>query len=641
MNDQSDITVSKDSSLTILTATREYMRQAKDAKATRQKKNDQNTDLYLGNQDFSHKTAGQSAEFLPLLPIAVERISAFVKRALVDFGDWFSVDVADNQVLTDNQVREIILSQLNTRSRVDATGLDFATMISDAVKTGILQSLMVFKVYGKHYYSKKFQVERGESIVKTEAGPVRKLDYTVSEKEKKEWCLCIDLVNPDDYFTDPTGRGLFKIHRVRRDLHEVVAMCDTDNPIYDLDVVEQILGDFAETDRAYREAHKANQDMATPPDFRKEVVIDECWGNILDEDGNVVHENVVWAVANEKYLIRKPEPNPWWHGHSPFIETPLIRVPFSTWHKALADLAGPLNIAANELFGLMLDGAFTAVHGIKQIRMDYVERPEDLSGGIAPGQTIVIKAETPPGLKVIERVDQGSVPQDAMAMYGVLVDQFQTSMQTNDVQMGQIPNKEVRATEIVQAENSTNGFFDGIVRDIETHGISRVLWLAWMVIIQEMDDMPLRHIKNPGTRAALNQLATMTAQERFVLLANDISFEVRGLSGTMQRSKDFQKFMGLMSSVSTMPMLMQAFFNKYSPEKALEQLFKYLNFNPSSMEMTQEERATMQQRMEQMQQMSQVAGGGTSGRGEAGGASEEAQINKSMDAKQSFAGGVA
>jgi hypothetical protein len=624
--------------MTVIKVTEEYRKQAEQARKDRERRNIENNNIYLGKQDWSHKLAGQSAEFLPMVPIAVEQIAAFIKRALVDYGDWFSVDMADNPALTDDQAREIILSQLNTLNRVDGACQNFPTLISDGIKVGLLNALVVFKVYGKHCTHRTFHIERAEEILETASGPISVPKYTVSQKEKTEWHLAIDLIRPDDYYPDPTGRGLFEIHRVRRDLHEVEALAEGDNPIYDKDVVSKIKSDFAETDRLIREAEQMNQEVTTPPTFRKEVVIDEVWGTILDEDGHVLKKNAVWAIANEKYLIRKPEDNPWWHGQSPFVAAPLVRVPFSVWHKALADLATPLNIAANELFSLMLDGAFESVHGIKQLRTDYVEHPEDLSGGIPPGTTIPVKQELPFGGKVLERVDEGEVPADAINMFSILERQFQASMQTNDIRMGNLPSKQVRATEIIQAEQNLTSFFDGMIRDVEDGLIAPLLWKVWMVIVQEMDDLPGKYIKNESTRRALEELAFLRPEERYVVLANSVSFAVRGLSGTLQRAKDFQKFMALLTAVSGSPMLLQTFFTKYSPDKALRMLFKWINLNPETLKMDNEEMAQLNQRMAQLPLFAQATGSGSVGRAEAGGGMES-EINQTSNPLTGLAGG--
>ena len=84
----------------------------------------------------------------------------------------------------------------------------FSTIVSDAVKVALLKGLIILKVHGGFMTRRKFEFER------TSEGPRVRTDET------KEWKLRVDLVRIEDYYPDPTGAGLYEIHRVERDLHE-------------------------------------------------------------------------------------------------------------------------------------------------------------------------------------------------------------------------------------------------------------------------------------------------------------------------------------------------------------------------------------------------------------------------------------
>ena len=174
------------------------------------------------------------------------------------------------------------------------------------------------------------------------------------------WRPRIDIVPTEDYYPDPTGRGLYDIHRVERDLVDVRQMAD--QGIYDSAVVDKIKEDFArDNDRDRRRASQRNQRETVAPGFRKRVVIDEFYGTLIDTDGNMLYRDCLCAIANEKYIIRKPETNPYWHGRCSIVAVPLIQVPHTVWGRALFDHAASLNMAMNELFNLMLDGGIAEV----------------------------------------------------------------------------------------------------------------------------------------------------------------------------------------------------------------------------------------------------------------------------------------
>jgi hypothetical protein len=462
----------------------------------------------------------------------------------------------------------------------------FSNVVSDAVKVALLKSLMIFKVHGGMMTRRKFEFERSDT-----EGP------RVKSNETKEWHLRVDLVRIEDYYPDPTGAGLYEIHRVERDYHEVMAMAE--EGIYDKRVVELLAGTShtRPEDEELSEADR-NQGETVSPGFRKRVLLDEFWGTILDLDGRIVHRNVVATVANERYLVRKPEPNPFWHQESPFVVAPLIRVPHSVFHKALYDHASDLNLAINEMFNLMLDGGMAAVWGIKQIRLEDLEDPSQVEGGIKQGVTLAVKQTLPHNAKVLETISEGDVPKDAMAVFEFLNREFTSAAMTNELKLGALPPKQVLATEVLEASQSQNLMLDGMIADVEVGGIAQVLRKAFLCILQNADDIPEVAFTSAVNKKVALAIMRAEPEERFALFAGRCQFRVNGLSATMTRALDFQKVMGLLQAVSTQPLLLQAFMKKFSPDRTLEHLIKTLNINPENIEKTVEEQTAAAQAQE-------------------------------------------
>jgi hypothetical protein len=607
-----DKPVSSSAGLTVIRAVRECKNEADRAKRTRMELNKQNMRAYFGEQDWSHKQPGQSKEFLPKVPIAVEQFSAFIKRSLIQFGDWFTVDTGKGDFpITPRQAQDLIKCFLSHLADGLRATMPIHTRISDAVKVGLLESLMVLKVHGYKVPKRVFYAERGQRLVEDEAGTRTERTSSLQQRIEKPWMLAIDLIRPSDYFPDPTNRKLYKIHRVERDLHDIIVLAQQD--IYDPGAVAMIIQDFFDKEEEWEKSKRQNQDTSQAPDFRKRVVIDEFWGDILDETGKMVEQNVVCSVANDRFLIRPPEPNPWWHGEDPFVEAPLIRVPDSVWHKAVFDHASPLNIALNELFNLMLDGGMASVWGIKQIRVGGLENPDQVADGIPQGITLAVKDEFPSDQKVIETVSEGEVPTDALAMFN-LVDRFHDmSAYTNDLKMGLLPPKQVKATEVVEAQQSQAVTLDGMAADVEQMLLVPMLRKSWMVIMQNLEDISQPEIIAAlGTRTAL-LLSRMSPAERFAAFALGCNFKVHGLSATLARVRDFQKAAALMQMAAGNPILMQAFMKRFSGDKMLTSLMKFLNMNPDHFEMDEAEKAQAGNTQQQVLQLSQMMGGGAGG----------------------------
>jgi hypothetical protein len=630
-NDQT-ITEPDGDEITVVEYINQCFDEAHDAKQTRMLKNKDNRDVYLGRQDYSYKMDGQSQEFLPKVPIAVEQMTYFIKKGLVDFGQWFSVDVDNTMqgVITGHEVSAILSSFLSEMYQGNNEFIDVETIISDGSKVALLEAMMIFKIHGCMAPTRKFVAEQGDVQLGGPGPNENKPTYSKNLKieEGSEWRLRIDLIKPDDYYPDPTGAGTYEIHDVERDLHEVIEKAE--EGLYDINVVNRLVGqDYGKPIEDERQPEAANQDMVVKPRFRKRVRIKEFWGTILKPNGKVAHRNVVAAVANDKYLIRRPEPNPFWHQQSPFVKGPLIRVPWSVWHKALYDDASALNIAINELFNLMIDGALSSVWGIKQVRLDDLEDPGQVSGGIPQGTTLAIKSTVPYGQHVLDDVSEGSVPQDAMAMFQFLNSEFAQAVLTNEIKMGQIPKKEVRATEVVEASQSQAVTLDGIIGDLERNIIDKLLEKSWYTILQNADNLPANVLMGMVDRRTALIIMRASPAERFQLFAGMCKFKAYGLTATLTRAREFQKMMAIQQAISQNPWLLQAAMRRFSADKTLDSMFKMMNFNPAQIFKSQDEQAQYDLEVQRTAAASQITGGSRQGGGEpTGGASVPAEANQ-------------
>ena len=612
----------------VLKVVRESRDEADEARRRRMELNARNMDAFMDLQDWSEKTEGQSTEFLPKISTSAEQFSAFVKRALVQFGDWFSVNLMEGvqPVLTDTQIKKIC--QFFFASMPDGINKTstLERIIGDGAKMGLLESLIIFKVYGKPHMLPGYSVEPGTPIIDMQTRKQRPGEPTLRQNSKPTWRLCVDLVEAQNYFPDPTGRGLYEIHRVERDLWQVEEMVEAG--VYDREAFENMATDnpLPQEDKRL-EQHRGGNQFGNPS-FRKRCYIDEYWGTILDMDGKILHRNCLATVGNDKHVLRRPMDNPYWHGQSCFVAQPLIRVPHSVWHKAVYDSASSLNLAINEMFNLMLDGGIASVWGISQLRGAYLSDPRQVSGGIPQGITLAVNEALPANTKVYERVAEGSVPQDAMAVFEMLMREFTQSALTNEIKLGSLPPRQVLASEIQQADQSQAVTLDSIAADLEREGIGRVIMLSWLTILQHLKEVDVDELSGILGRGVAEILVSFSEAEIFAALAPTANFKVFGLSATLSRVRDFQKTMGLMQAVGANPMLMQAFWAKYSPDKIINQAMKQLNMNPDDILMTPEELEAMPQRLAQLMMFAQITGGmkgqqaqdGTGGMEAAGGA---------------------
>lgn len=561
----------------------EFREQSKKAKWNRTLKTRQNWDVYWERHNFSHKIAGQSRETLSMQPMAVEQTAAFFQQALVDIGDaWFRAAAKNPRNLDKLKITPQTIDSL---MKFQVTKADIMKHVVKGVKSGLLGSVFITKVHG---YAKPIPYYTAEG---TKAKKDGKLSYT----KKNSWQLCFDLVNDFNFYPDPTGEGLGECEDMWMDYHKVCALAEGEDAIFDKSIVEQIehMPTEEPAEERFDELRKTDQNDDSRT-FRNRVKLTEYWGTILGEDGEVEHENCVVTLANDRWLIRKPTPNPLWHQESPYEVTPLLEAPYGVWPRALMDSPTKHNIAANEIYNLMLDGAMRAANGVTQIHQDWLENPADVSGGIKPGTALNVNSMCQPGSHAVELLPTGEVPPEAMNMFNTMQQEFNRAALTSDIRQGMQPRKDVPATQIVEANQTITSVFTGLSKNIEAH-IQRLLEKAWMTCAQFSDDMDEDELRTVLDEDVADDFLKMTAQERFANTVGGVKFTVNGISLMMQRAQDYKKDMTLVQTISASQVLEEAFTKKYSWDKLLERSMRNLGIRTDEIELTAAEQEQMAQ----------------------------------------------
>lgn len=614
-----DIPVAEFDGLTVVQAILACKTESEEAREPRDALNRVNWDAAHSRQAFEGKVQGQSAEFLPKTSMALEQFGAFVRKGFDSGEGYFSVELTPDPSLTGGPltnagVVKLLRHRLETPEQLPPGALDFPTSVSDGAKVAALDAYMVFKVCGASVPTRRL-VAQPQYETRDVPDPMTGVPTSVQVKtgdelmmeEGQVWRLLAELVRPADYYPDPTGRGLYEVHKVRTDLYKVIEAAEAG--YYDPDAVAQLVESY-EPDDEDELANETDQRLATRPDFRKEVEILEFHGTLLDSDGHVAHRNCYAAVANEQYLICKPEDNRYWHQESPFVQIPLLRVPFSTFHKALLDDAVRINLSMNELYNLIVDGGIGAVWGNRQVWLDAIENADDFSNGIPQGATYIVGQDVPPGTPVVMNTPSGIVPPEAMQTYALMDKEFTGASMMSSTALSQTPRKDVSATATASADQSTGVFLDNVVRMLEV-GVSKVLRLCWLTMLQNADDWNADDTAGCIGPEAAKALADMSPAERFVRYGQGCRFRVSGLSAMLARTREFQKLMSVGQIAAQSPIMGQTFMQEFSPKKMWYSFLRAANLDPEDLKITEEEAAALQERMQQLP----LFGGGGPGNG--------------------------
>lgn len=585
-----------------------YKEEAEQAKRDRMDRNEENFSCFNLEQDFSEKKSGQSKEFLPKQATAIEQLTSFMSQGLMDNGDWFEVRDEDGVKRQPGEITADVMQKIMGRQLDKNSMGDF---VSDSLKAGFLGSLIITKVGGKN-----IDVLKDVNVVEEEDLETGRSHKKIVRTLESVWQLDLQIVRQEDYYPDPTGRGLYEIERIEMDYHELLDLARKNPDIYDLKLVESLSNFGSEEDQKTKKARETGQNR-TFQSIRRTIVLYECWGDIVDpETGEVIHRKSQSIITEDGRLVMPPRRITSWDQESPYVVAPIIRVPKSVWHRALADAVTRLNLAQNEMFNLMVDSSMMAVHGIKQIRESWLEDPSQVEEGIAPGSTLRVNDMAPPNGKVLERIDSSDPSSDATNMYNTIDREHNQSALSNDIRMGGLPERSVKATEIVASTQAINTILTGIVSVIEGNWMVRVLSKSAYRVAQNLDDYHLPEVENLlGERVAL-QIGGKDRSEIFREFAIGRTFNVFGLSKTLNKINDFRKYTTLLQTIGASPRLSDEFARRFSFTKMLGEIIDSLDIDPSKIEADEEETQRAQV-MEQIRLQAEVAqGGGAQGQGQ-------------------------
>lgn len=552
-------------------------READEAKRDRMALNASNYGMYMLKQDYSHKQEGQSKESLPKLKMAVEQTKAFFQQALADMNEWWRVVAMDGSDGANMAVRPEEIQKLTNYMLKKAK---FFSHVGSSVQSALLGSLAITRVYGKTVPKPKYIVKekgRGKSYTKK-----------LLKSEEKTWELCFDIIRQENYYPDPTGAKLYEVVDVFCDLSDVKKDATGDYPIYDIEAVNLLTPWPGGVD--LQEHKKAEETGQNPPanTFRPRVKLTHFLGTVIeDQTGEVCYDNTVITIANDKDLIRKPADNPYWHQKSDIVASPLLEVANSVWHTALCDAGAMLNRSINEIYNLTLDAAMRAIYGVSQIRVNDLIDPSQVSNGIKMGTNLRVSSSLPPGVKVMEQVVTGDIPNEVPNFGNVMQQEFNASMLTSDLRSGVTPFRQVKATEVVETSNTITSVFSGIAKNVEVNDIQPKLELAWMTTAQNWDSISKEEFTALFGKERGEELYNLDPEDVFAATVGGVKFEVFGLTLTLGKQADFKKQQMLLATIGSSEILTEEFIKKYDFGKLLGEVMNSLDIDRKKIEIGQ------------------------------------------------------
>lgn len=554
---------------------------------------EQNINLYWNRYDFSGKEHWQAKEAMPEVPGFVDRFAAAMKDALVGSpNDFYTVTdpygVEDDISWAIKSMTDVWLSQAG-RNQV-GTVLDFSAVFEEQMKMGALMACSATVLW-------RNDIPKGR--------------------------VSIESVDPREVWLDHTYRNLYRLRRVKLDVSDLIDMTKTvdsdGTPIFNLDSIAAALGD--------KRADRADTGVLTGSGTeqlsgRRGVTLDEYIATVVSKDGRVLAKDELMVVANDKYLIRGPEKNPYWHKRDWLVYAPLITAPLSVYGRTYMEDFGDLAKTFTELTNLILDATQTAAINAFAVVPSMLEDPTQAQGGIWPNKMFRL-AEGYKAEEFARALTIGQMNPAVIQVWTTLKNELHEAAGINEVGMGQFaPKGRTSAAEVGAALNNSGAIIKSVAQTVETRFLNPILDLTWKTGVQhcKADDPLLKG-------AVGDPMWTALIENREELVKRPYSFQARGISMMIQRSRMLQSLMQLLQIIASNPDLMAAFMQQTDMQKLLDLLFNLSNINPQKLAVS--ERDMMVKSI--TQPMQQAAEGGTPsppGLAAAGGAAQAAGIAK-------------
>lgn len=505
-----------------------------------------NVNLYWNNIDYSKKASWQSKEIMPEAPIFVDRWASAMRDALVLAGEWYTVeDPKDTEGDLARSIKKFIDVWLKRCGR-NATGqpMDFNAVFEEQMKLAAMMA--------------------GVAAV------------TWKRDSEGRGYVAIEAVDPREVWLDPTGRGLYRVRRYPIDLHQLKTLAELKDsagePIYDRQEIMQ-LESVQMTDEEMQRAQLAGhgRDTTSP---RKTITIDEYLCTLLDRQGNKIADNVLAVVANERFLIRTPEPNPFWHKKDWIVYAPAISVPLSTYGRSYMENWASVARTYIAMTNLIMDAVFlTSIKAFVTVP-DMLEDPTEMEEGVFPAKTFQLEAGGD-ARQFLAAVDLGSLSSGSVQVWSALKQILREGASFNEIALGQSPPKgDITATEIAATEQGSTALQRAIAQTIEARFLEPTLELVWKIGLQHMDegDEELRDALGEETFNMFLDRAEELARRR-------ITFQARGLSSLIERQQKLRALMSALQIMGSNPAFAQVLFQKIEPSKLVDEMLRLLGID--------------------------------------------------------------
>lgn len=510
-----------------------------------------NIDMYWNRYDFSDKADWQSQNVMPEVPGFVDRFAAAMKDAMVSTPNGFYnvTDPYDQEQDICNSIKDMTDVWLSVAGKNQVGQLlDFSSFFEEQMKMGAMMNC---------------------------AGVVLWKDDVPGGR------VAVESVDPRFVWLDHTYRDLYRIRRTEVDAIEIARMSKQKSSkgmnIYNIDEMSRLVGSLVMDQQRKKELSGIGQEETSD---RKPIVLDEYIASVMDRDGNILMDNEVVVVANDGYIIRGPEKNPFWHKKDWMVYSPMMPVPLSPYGRTYMEDFASLAKVFNDLTNLILDATYMASMNAYAVVPAMLKDPTQLNTGVWPNKVFQLE-EGYTAENFMKSIELGTLNQGAIDIWNNIKSELSLAAGQNDISMGQIPDKtHISANATAGAQQSASSMLRSIAQTVETRFLDPLLDLIWKTGLQ--------HVSKNDSRMyqAMGDMAPALIGQRRELIKRPITFQARGISQLIQKQQQLSALLNLMQVLAQQPQLMQAFAQRLDLNKFIDLLFQLSNVDISKLEIS-------------------------------------------------------
>lgn len=522
----------------------------------------ENLDLYWNRYNFGPKAQWQSQAVMPEVPSFVDRFAAALKEALIASpgGGFFDVhDPADEErdmAQAIERMMNVWLSVCGNNQLGHKTG--FPAVFEEQVKLGALMATSAIVTWRDD----------------TEYGRVG-----------------VETVDPRLVWMDHTGRGLYRMRTIEVDRHELRTMAESRDgqgePLFNLPEVERLsAGMVEEVTNARRESTGHGQEIHS---HRMPIRLDEYVATIIGPDGKIEHDKKLFIVANDQYLVRGPEKNPFWHGHDWLVFSPLVSAPMSVYGRSYMEDFGEVSKTFTELTQLILDATFTSSLKVFALTPGLLLNPQVLDEGLAPNTVFQLEDGVRPQ-DFFKEVDMGSLAPEAVTVWQALKTELREAAGINEIGLGQFaPKGRTSATEIAETQQSSSALIRSLAQSIETRFLDIILDLVWKTGLQHMNE------NDEALQAAAGrEMYGAIYGARKEIVKRCITFQARGISRLITKARTMRALIQVLQIVGSNELLLQEFLKVVDMNRLVKVLFELSDIDLHMLQASEREKLMRQ-----------------------------------------------